>query len=218
MESKGSEFGKMLKGKPKKNKSGFKELKIVFIGDGASGAKSSFIDTYINKAFQHNYIPKIFEDYRIAVNCNNVSYHLGLRDTAGQDDYDAMIPMNYAGADYFVIGFSIGSQNSFDAVRTKWVLEVKKHCPEAPIILLGAKRDIRDEQEGRDYLSAKGRQAVTKDQGFKCAQDIGAIGYFEVCNFYPDEVNRVMEGIVASISASEQKLETAPGYSSPGGP
>lgn len=39
--------------------------------------------------------------------------------------------------DVFLICFSVVSPSSYENVTTKWNPEVKHHCPEAPILLVG---------------------------------------------------------------------------------
>ncbi len=39
--------------------------------------------------------------------------------------------------DVFLICFSVVSPSSFENVTTKWYPEIKHHCPDAPILLIG---------------------------------------------------------------------------------
>ncbi len=39
--------------------------------------------------------------------------------------------------DVFLICFSVVSPSSFENVTTKWCPEIKHHCPDAPILLIG---------------------------------------------------------------------------------
>ena len=39
--------------------------------------------------------------------------------------------------DVFLICFSVVSPSSYENVTTKWNPEVKHHCPDAPILLVG---------------------------------------------------------------------------------
>lgn len=50
------------------------------------------------------------------------------------------------------------SPSSFENVTSKWYPELKHHCPEAPIILVGTKIDLRDD---RETLSALAEQNLS---------------------------------------------------------
>ena len=39
--------------------------------------------------------------------------------------------------DVFLVCFSVVSPSSFDNILTKWFPEIKHHCPDAPIVLIG---------------------------------------------------------------------------------
>lgn len=68
---------------------------------------------------------------------DGVQVSLGLWDTAGQEDYDRLRPLSYPQTDVFLICFSVASPSSFENVTSKWYPEIKHHCPDAPIILVG---------------------------------------------------------------------------------
>lgn len=68
---------------------------------------------------------------------DTIQVSLGLWDTAGQEDYDRLRPLSYPQTDVFLICFSVASPSSFENVTSKWYPEIKHHCPDAPIILVG---------------------------------------------------------------------------------
>jgi GTPase SAR1 family protein len=51
---------------------------------------------------------------------------------------------------------SSSSPSSFENVTSKWYPELKHHCPEAPIILVGTKIDLRDDRETLSALAEQG--------------------------------------------------------------
>lgn len=78
---------------------------------------------------------------------------------AGQEDYDRLRPLSYPQTDVFLVCFSVArwiiwrkngttvknklkylfyfSPSSFENVTSKWYPEIKHHCPDAPMILVG---------------------------------------------------------------------------------
>ena len=56
---------------------------------------------------------------------------------------------------------------------------MKTHHPTTPIILVGTKLDLRDDQETDDKLREKGLSAITYPQAQAMAREIGAVKYLE---------------------------------------
>jgi len=72
--------------------------------------------------------------YIMSINVNDVNcpFHI-----AGQEDYDRLRPLSYPQTDVFLVCYSIVSPSSFENVTSKWFPEIKHHCPDAPILLIG---------------------------------------------------------------------------------
>lgn len=99
------------------------------------------------------------------------------------------------------------SPSSFENVTSKWYPEIKHHCPDAPMILVGkppvlesasichtsianaftsnfwsstgTKVDLRDDSETLSALSEQGLTPLKREQGQKLANKIRAIKYME---------------------------------------
>ena len=64
-------------------------------------------------------------------------------------------------------------------MKAKWIPEVRHHCPEVPIILVGTKMDLRSNKDTLKKLEEQGLAPVRTDQGNAAAKEIGAIEYLE---------------------------------------
>jgi small GTP-binding protein len=65
---------------------------------------------------------------------------MGLWDTAGQDDYDRLRPLSIPTPMLFLC-----VPDSLENVSEKWTPEVKYFCYIVPIVLVGNKKDLRND-------------------------------------------------------------------------
>lgn len=79
----------------------------------------------------------------------NVS--LRLWDTFGDHDKDRRFA--YGRSDVVLLCFSIASPVSLRNCRVMWYPEIRKFCPDVPVILVGCKNDLRYMYRDETYLS-----------------------------------------------------------------
>jgi len=95
---------------------------------------------------------------------------LTLWDTAGQEDYDRLRPLSYPDTDVIIICYDISNPDSLTNIPEKWLPEVKHFCPNAPILLVGNKKDLRNEEDIKRF----GREGVIMEsEGVDMAKQIG---------------------------------------------
>ena len=80
-------------------------LSICIVGDGAVG-KTALLTRYMSDEFTETYEPTIFEDWSGDAEVDGHSVNIVLRDTAGQEAFDAINVNSYIGVDCFVLCFS----------------------------------------------------------------------------------------------------------------
>ena len=153
-------------------------IKCVVIGDGAVG-KTCLLISYTNNSFPGEYVPTVFDNYTVIVNVDEKPVMLNLWDTAGQEDYDRLRPLSYPETEVFLICFSLVSPTSFKNARKKWYPEILHHCPNTPVILVGTKLDLRDDEETLTRLKENDLVPISYEAGKKLADEIGAANYVE---------------------------------------
>ena len=153
-------------------------IKCVVVGDETAG-KTSLILRYTTNAPPGVHIPTIFDNYEARILVDEKPMRLELWDTAGEEYYDELRPLSYPKTDVFLICFSISCPSSFQNVRAKWYPEVKHHSPGTPIILVGTKVDLRDDEMLIKKLAQKQLSPITERQGQELMAEIGAIKYVE---------------------------------------
>ena len=131
---------------------------------------------------------------------------LGLWDTAGQEDYDKLRPLAYSNTDVFIICASVVAPDSFSNVKAKWIKEVKHHCPDTPVLLVGMKTDLRDHPETIGKLKGRNQVPFTFQGGIRLAKEIGADKYLECSSKNNQGVKEVFEeAIRVAIRADKDK-------------
>ncbi len=88
--------------------------------------------------------------------------------TAGQEDYDRLRPLSYPQTDIFLVAFCVKSPTSFANVKDKWIPEVRHHCPNTPVLLLGLKSDLRSQE-----VNGSGYTEVPREDAQQLAKDLG---------------------------------------------
>ncbi|KNC97035.1 GTP-binding protein rhoA [Spizellomyces punctatus DAOM BR117] len=166
--------------------------KLVIVGDGAGG-KTSLLIRYSKNHFPEEYVPTVFENYVADVVVDNRHVELALWDTAGQEDYDRLRPLSYSDSHVILICFAIDSPDSLDNVETKWITEVLHFCAGLPVVLVGCKKDLRNDARTRENLARVRQSPVTPEQGYAMAQKIGAYRYLECSAKTGEGVTQIFE-------------------------
>ena len=86
-----------------------------------------------------------------------------------------MRPLSYPHTDVFLVCFSVDSPRSFNNVSQRWFPEVRHHCPNTPIVLVGTKLDLRADKV-KDKTAAA---PITYPQGQSLARELNATKYLE---------------------------------------
>ena len=138
-----------------------------------------------------------------------VSFSRKTNTIRGPEDYDRLRPLSYPDTDVFIVLFSVVNPNSFYNIPKKWVPEMKHHCPNTPIILVGSKCDLREDFSVLNKLHVKGQTCITKEEGIAMAKASGCIGYTEISSIRLQGLKELFEMALccpyAYMDAKEKK-------------
>lgn len=166
--------------------------KLVIVGDGACG-KTCLLIVFSKDQFPEVYVPTVFENYVADIEVDGKQIELALWDTAGQEDYDRLRPLSYPDTDVILMCFSIDSPDSLENIPEKWNPEVKHFCPNVPVVLIGNKKDLRNDEATKKELMKMRQEPVRTEQGRAMADKIGAYAYLECSAKTKEGVRAVFE-------------------------
>jgi Ras family protein A len=89
--------------------------------------------------------------------------------------------------------FSIDSPDSLENIPEKWTPEVKHFCPNVPIILVGNKKDTRNDPNTQKELKKSKQEPVKTAEGNAMAEQIHAFSYLECSAKTKEGVREVFE-------------------------
>merc|ERR1712142_922372 len=154
------------------------------------------------------YVPTVFENYVADIEVDGKQVELALWDTAGQEDYDRLRPLSYPDTDVILMCFSIDSPDSLDNIPEKWTPEVKHFCPNVPIILVGNKKDLRNDPNTIKELAKMKQEPVKPEDGRTMAEKINAFAYLECSAKSKEGVREVFETATKAALAVKKKKRT----------
>ncbi|KAF9495157.1 hypothetical protein BDN71DRAFT_1391997 [Pleurotus eryngii] len=148
--------------------------KLVVVGDGACG-KTCMLVVFSEGRFPEVHVPTVFENYVSDILVDGRHVQLALWDTAGQEEYDRLRPLSYPDADVIMICYAIDYPDSLENVEETWIGEVRHNCPRIPVVLVGCKKDLRNEAE----ITRSGKRMISYGEAHNVAQRIGAMHFLE---------------------------------------
>jgi small GTP-binding protein len=122
-----------------------KSIKCVLVGDGGVGKTSFLISYETDETDTFPEFASVYEEMSINVMVDGKEVKLGLHDTIGIEEWDRARPLSYPMTDVFLVFFSVSSPHTYESVSWKWIPELRHHAPNAPVILVGTKTDLRED-------------------------------------------------------------------------
>lgn len=167
-----------------------RHIKCVVVGDGAVG-KTCLLISYTTNSFPGEYIPTVFDNYSANVMAEGIPVNLQLWDTAGQEDYRKLRPLSYPQTDVFLLCFDLSNPTSLENIESVWVPEITQHCKDKPFVLVGCKKDLRDEKKSKGD-----RDIVETERGEEMKRKIKAVSYIECSALKNDKLSEVFDEAV----------------------
>lgn len=69
--------------------------------------------------------------------------------------------MSYADAHAVIMCFSVDNRDSLENIPNRWLAEISEYCPEAKVLLVALKCDLRDNEE---FLKRKNIEPILYEE------------------------------------------------------
>ncbi|KAI8980461.1 Rho1 GTP-binding protein [Pilobolus umbonatus] len=171
---------------------------FIIVGDDTCG-KTSLLFAYNKGTFPETPIPTVLDPYVAEVRRYNDSYALKLWDTSDKEKYARLRVASYADTDAVFICYAIDSPESLESAVNKWIIEVCNFCQNKLVLLVGCKKDIRDNVYVDMNLGINTQPVISKEEGQLAANIVGAYQHFE-CSALTGEGVQEMFECAAEIS------------------
>ena len=175
------------------------------MGDMCTG-KSGLISAYCRDKFEEMYVPTILRSCLTDANIMGHKIDLVVVEVAGRDDYAKLRRCAYHKMDAVILCYAADNVASLEKLKREWIPELKECAPNVPYILVGTKKDVKEEcayqrellrtQEDKGQslrMEDPMRHVVTTADGFEVAKYIGAHGFLECSALYRDGTREVFE-------------------------
>ena len=140
--------------------------------------------------------------------------------TAGSPAYDSVRSLAYHDANVFLLCYKISDPISLYNVKNKWVGEIRRHHPRAPVVLCGCQEDLREDPLTVAHLSKTGRAPVSHEQALAICCEVGAVHYVETSARRPatkELKDSVLEAFELCASAAIKHMSNNNGNNNVGG-
>lgn len=169
--------------------------KVLFVGDSKVG-KTCYVCTYLSGNFPSD-PPQVREPPVISVLFNDKKIKLMPCDTTGSTDYEKLRSLSYMSTDIIVLCFSLVDPKSLENIETYWLSEIQRERPGKPFILVGLKKDLRD--NFNDQLKTQGLEQISSQKGEEMKEKIGAKDYIECSAANNENVKKVVESVIYTL-------------------
>jgi GTPase SAR1 family protein len=111
-------------------------------------------------------------------------------------------------ADVFLLCFSVASRASLASIGSKWIPELKPHCPaHAKMVLVATKTELRDDPATVAELAQLGTAPITLEEGIAHAKELGLAGYAETSALTGEGVESLFQSCRAAIVRAGRKSD-----------
>ena len=175
---------------------------LTIVGEGWCG-KSCLLTVFTKGEFPDCYAPQ-FEKCVPKIEVDSRQVELELLDYG---NYDHICKMSYVCSDAILICFSVDEPSSLKNIPLSYIPEIKKYGPNIPIVLVGNKKDLRNDDRSKEELANTKGKPVKAKHGWSMAKKINAFAYLECSAKTKEGVREVFETATRAALQEKKKIK-----------
>lgn len=103
----------------------------------------------------------------------------------------------------FLVCYSIISRSSFNNVKNKWLGELSHFAPNTPIVLLGLKSDLRNDEKVGARLAERNEKVISTSEGKQLGNEIKASRFLECSALTQENMMKVFQEAIDVVIGGE---------------
>ncbi|KAI9303876.1 small GTPase superfamily, partial [Cunninghamella echinulata] len=107
-----------------------------------------------------------------------------------QEEFDRLRSLSYADTHVVMMCYAVDNRDSLDNIPNRWLEEIVDHCPDAKLILVALKCDLRDDDEKLKKMKSS---PIMYEEGLAVARSINAVRYLECSAKHNRGIREVFE-------------------------
>lgn len=130
-------------------------------------------------------------------------------DWFGYEEYVRIRPLSYPGTNVFLLLFPVNSSPHLKDIANEYLPEIRQHKPDAFLLLVGTKSDLRADAKQKQWMQERKRCFVTKSQAKYFAKQMHCTAYIETSALSGTNMQEAMDIMCKlSIMTPQQLHET----------
>lgn len=114
----------------------------------------------------------------------------------------------YANADLFLLCFSVTNPHSLDKIEKYWIFDIRKQNKTTPVILLGLKSDLREENLlDNQKPSTPIFESVSVSKAEEMKEKINAADYIECSSLQQLKIKEVIKSCIKVVGDHRKKMQ-----------
>lgn len=169
-------------------------IKICVVGDDGVGKSGIFEGKNASGV-------SIYQKYEFDFIHQNKEFKIQAWDIAGQEEYNLLREETYPNMDIILLCFSMVFPPSFENIVERWKEELQQFCENKPIILIGTKMDLVDDQKTLEKMEKNHMKPVTNEEIIKTAEEIHAFSFIKISAHTNVGIKNIYEQIIEAYES-----------------
>ncbi|CAN9112299.1 unnamed protein product [Alternaria alternata] len=181
--------------------------KVILLGDTLCGK------TFLASAWSQGDVPEedtpVMNHFIRSTKIRDRQIELVIWDNTGREGYEMMRRLSYEDAHIVLICFDISDPDSFENIDYMWSVEANEYLRDLPKILVGCKKDLRNDNAKLDSLRRQHFIPISPYAADRLAIKIQALAYFETSAIKKQGLSELFDYVAEAALRTVPKSKTS---------